>query len=91
MALWEQLAAAEKRLAEIEQERQKVYKAQEQIRGNMQALGAAGKEGEMRSSYVDKLKASEQELQGFTKEESALRSQIEKLNREVEAKVKAMS
>ena len=91
LALWEQLAAAEKRLAEIEQERQKVYKAQEQIRGNMQALGAAGKEGEMRSSYVDKLKASEQELQGFTKEESTLRSQIEKLNREVEAKVKALS
>ena len=68
LALWEQLAAAEKRLAEIEQERQKVYKAQEQIRGNMQALGAAGKEGEMRSSYVEKLKASEQELQGFTTE-----------------------
>ena len=91
LALWEQLASAEKRLAEIEQERQKVYKAQEQIRGNMQALGAAGKEGEMRSSYVDKLKASEQELQGFTKEESTLRSQIEKLNREVEAKVTALS
>jgi hypothetical protein len=90
LALWELIAAAEKRLAEIEQERQKVYKAQEQIRGNMQALGTAGKEGEMRASYVDKLKASEQQLQGFAGEESALKAEIEKLNREVEEKIKAI-
>jgi len=91
LALWEQITAAEKRLAEVDQERQKVYKAQEQIRGNMQALGAAGKEGEMRASYVDKLNASEQQLLGFTSEETALKSRIEQLNREVEAKVKALS
>ena len=45
----------------------------------------------MRASYVDKLKASEQQLQGLAAEESTLKSEIEKLNREVEAKIKALS
>lgn len=90
LLLWEHIAGTEKRLAEIEQERQKVYKAQEQIRGNMQALGTAGKEGEMRSSYVDKLRSSEQLLQGFASEEGTLKAEIEKLNREVEEKIKAI-
>lgn len=89
LALWERIAAHERRLAEIEQERQKIYQAQEQARGNMGALGSAGKEGELRASYVDKLRASEQQLEALAREERQLQAEIERLKAEVEAKVKA--
>lgn len=89
--LWEQIAAHERRLAEIEQERQKVYKAQEQARGNMGALGASGKEGELRSSYVDKLRASEQQLDALAGEEKKLQAEIARLKEQIEAAIKALS
>lgn len=91
LALWERSAAHERRLAAIEQERQQVYKSQEQVRGNMGALSAAGKEGELRAGYVDKLRASEEQLQKLAGEESELKAEIERLAAEVEAKIKALS
>lgn len=90
LALWERIAAHERRLAEIEQERQKVYQGQEQARSNMAALGNAGKEGELRASYVDKLRASEQQLEALAQEERQLKSEIERLKGEVAAKIKAV-
>jgi cell division protein FtsB len=45
----------------------------------------------MRASYVDNLKASEQQLQGFAAEESALKAEIEKLKREAEERTKTLS
>jgi hypothetical protein len=89
LALWEQIAAHERRLVEIEKERQAVYQAQEQVRNNMQALSTSGKEGALRASYVDKLQASEKELEGLADEETGLKSEIERLNEEVEIKTRA--
>lgn len=85
--LWEQIAAHERRLAEIEQERQKVYKGQEQARGNMGALGASGKEGELRASYVDKLRASERQLDALAGEETKLKAEIARLQADTSARV----
>jgi hypothetical protein len=90
LALWERIAAHERRLAEIEQERQKIYKGQEQVRGNMGALSATGKEGELRAGYVDKLRASEQQLELLSGEEKQLQSEIARLKDEIESKVKAL-
>jgi hypothetical protein len=89
--LWERIAAHEQRLAEIEQERQKIYKGQEQARGNMGALSAAGKEGELRAGYVDKLRASEQQLDALAGEEKKLQAEIARLKEQVEAAIKALS
>lgn len=91
LALWERIAAHERRLAEIEQERQKLYKAQEQARGNMGALSASGKEGELRAGYVDKLRASEQQLEALAHEEKTLQTDIARLKEQVEARLKALS
>jgi len=88
--LWERVAAHERRLTEIEQERQKIYKGQEQVRGNMGALGAAGKEGELRAGYVDKLRASEQHLETLAGEEKKLQTEMARLKAEIEAKIKAL-
>jgi hypothetical protein len=89
--LWERIAAHEQRLAEIEQERQKIYKGQEQARGNMGALSAAGKEGELRAGYVDKLRASEQQLDALAGEEKKLQAEIARLKEQVEVAIKALT
>ena len=83
--LWSQIAGHEKRLAEIEKERGKVYTAQEQVRSNMQALSTEGKEGALRAGYVDKLAASEEQLASLATEEKQRQADIERLNREVDA------
>lgn len=89
LSLWEQIAAHERRLAEIEQARQKLYQGQEQARGNMAALGAAGKEGELRASYVDKLRASEQQLDALAGEEQKLQAEIARLKANVDTALRA--
>ncbi len=90
LEMWERIAAHEQRLAEIEKERASVYKAQEQIQGNMKALATAGKEGELRASYVDKLRASEQQLQALAGEEQRLKVEIQQLKDEIDARIKAL-
>jgi hypothetical protein len=90
LALWERIAAHEQRLAEIEKERAAVYKAQEQIQGNMKALATAGKEGELRASYVDKLRNSEHLLQTLAGEEQQLRAEIQRIKDDIEAQIQAL-
>ena len=80
----------EKRLAEIERERQGVYKAQENIRANMAAMTATGKEGELRASCVDKLRASEERLEVLAQEEIDFKAAIERLKQDIDAKVKEL-
>ncbi len=90
LKLWERVAANEKRLAEVEAERQKIYKAQQQIQGNMGTLSTTGKEGALRARYVEQLEASENQLQGLAQRESDLQAEIERLKGEIEARLKAL-
>ena len=87
LALWEQVAIDEQRLKEIEQERVQIYKAQEQMRTNLQSLSNTGKEGSLRASYVDKLQASEEQLQGLAQREAQIKADIAKLNATAEGKL----
>ena len=90
LRLWEQIAEDERGLKEAEQDRKKLYKAQEQIQGNMAALSTTGKEGALRARYVDQLEASEDQLKALGARESDLRAEIERLEREIEARLKAL-
>ena len=90
LALWDKIAAHEQRLEALEKERAKIYKAQEQIQGNMKTLDKTGKEGALRASYVDKLEESERQLQTLGREESTLRAEIAKLNQQIEKKIAAL-
>ncbi len=89
--LWSQIAEHEKRLAEIEKERSKIYAAQEQVRGNMQALSTHGKEGALRASYVDKLEASEEQLAALAAEEKQRQADIQRLTSEIDAGLAKLS
>ena len=90
MGLWEKIADDEERLQETDQERQKVYKAQQQIQGNMGALSATGKEGALRTRYVEQLEATEDQLRSFDQLEPDLRAAIERSKEEVEERIKAL-
>jgi len=89
LALWHKIAGHENRLEELEKERAKIFKAQDQIQGNMKALDKMGKEGQLRASYVDKLEASEGHLQKLAKEEVSLQAEIKNLEQRAEAKLQA--
>ncbi len=89
LELWQNIADNEKRLKDVEQARQKIYKAQQQAQGNMGALSTTGKEGTLRARYVEQLEASEEQLKALDKQESDLNSEIERLKRDVEERIKA--
>ena len=90
MGFWEKIADNEKRLKDADQERQRIYKAQQQIQGNMGALSATGKEGALRTKYVEQLEAGEDQLKALDKQEAGLRAAIERLKAEAEKRLKAL-
>jgi hypothetical protein len=87
LGLYEKVADHEKRLAEIEQERQKIFQAQKQIQGNMGALSTTGKEGALRARYVEQLEASEEQLKALARQETQVKDEIERLKGEIEKQV----
>jgi hypothetical protein len=90
LKLWEQIADNEKALTEADKERQKLYKTQQQIQGNMGALSTTGKEGALRARYVEQLEASEDQLKALAQQESDLKAGIERLKQEIDARIKAL-
>lgn len=91
LGLWDRIEEAEKQLQEADKERQAIYKAQQQIQGNMAALSATGKEGALRARYVDDLAAREDELKALDRREVGLRAEIEQLKLEVKARIAALT
>jgi hypothetical protein len=89
LELWQKVAETERRIERIGKKRNKIYKAQEQIQGNMKALSNEGKEGTLRAQYVDQLAASEKELDTLQQQESTLEAEIERLKSKIEAKLEA--
>ncbi len=91
LRLWEQIEANRKALTDANTEREGIFKAQQQIQGNMQALGATGKEGALRSHYVDELEAKEQRLKELADGDAKLRADIDRLEREIEGRLAALA
>ena len=90
LQLWERIETGRKTSADIQAEREQVYKAQQQIQSNMQALSTAGKEGEMRSRYVDDLAATEARLKELAQAETEAKAEIERLEKEISTAVGAL-
>jgi hypothetical protein len=91
LRLWERIAGIEKQLEELDQERQRVYKAQQQVQGNMGALSTSGKEGTLRARYVDQLEESENALRDLSQQEVALKSERDVLRAEAQMHLAALS
>jgi hypothetical protein len=91
LKLQQQIANNERRLKKIEQQRQKIYVAQQQIQGNMNALSNTGKEGSLRARYVEQLEDSEQQLAALAREETQLEQEISRLQQEIEAELDSLA
>lgn len=90
MRIWEKISDHERELKQFENERERIYDSQEQIRANMAALSETGKEGKMRAYYVDQLEASEAKLTEMTAREGALREEITQLNAAAQGLIDAL-
>jgi len=90
LRLWETIERHRRRVAEIGDERQKIYQSQQQIQGNMGALSGAGKEGELRARYVRQLEASEEQLTALQTDEAQQNAEIKRLEQEVERRLKEL-
>jgi hypothetical protein len=84
------MAAIEKQLEQLELDRQKIYRAQQQVQGNMGALSTSGKEGTLRARYVEQLEASENALQELGRQETGLKSELEALRAESEKRIREL-
>ncbi len=87
--LWQKIREKDQALKQVEKDRQKIYQAQQQIQGNMNALGTQGKEGLLRAKYVDQLEAHEEQLQQFARKEEALTAEIAKMKAELDTRLAA--
>ncbi|HOT91562.1 MAG TPA: hypothetical protein PLJ78_07160 [Anaerolineae bacterium] len=90
LMLYDTIADYEKQIKQLDEERDKIYKAQQQIQGNMQALSQVGKEGALRQRYVEQLEATEAQLRGLDKRQAELRASIKQVEDEIAARLKAM-
>lgn len=91
LRLWERIGEVQRRLENSEIWRQQLYQSQEQIRQNLQALSQSGKEGVLRTDYVNRLQRSEQQLETRQAEDNAARELLVQLNQEVAEKLAALS
>ncbi len=87
LKLWQQIGANEQLIKKEEARRQEVYAAQTQIQGNMQALGTTGKEGALRAQYVDRLAATEEELQAIARHIAELEEENKRLQKQVDERL----
>lgn len=90
LMLYDTIADYEKQIKQLETERDKIYKAQQQIQGNMQALSQVGKEGALRARYVEQLEETEAQLRGLEKREAELKAAIKQVEDEIAARIKAL-
>ncbi len=90
LMLYDAIADSEKKLAEIAKEREGVYKAQQQIQGNLGALGQSDKERQMRDQYVDRLRATEDQLRASERRESEIKANIKAVEDDIAARIEAL-
>jgi hypothetical protein len=92
LRLWEQIEEQEQLLAKIGRERELIYAAQEQIRGNMQALDSGGgAESALRARYVRRLEEGENRLETLTTDERQAQETIEALRQEIGERLAALA
>ncbi len=88
---WAEITRLEKAVADQEQQRGKIYKAQEQTQKNMAVLSNAGEEGKLRGRYVKQLTESEEQLTEIERIVARLQAEIEQKKANVEQMIAALA
>ena len=87
---WDRIDNKKSALSALANERENIFKQQKQFQGNMTALGKEGKEGALRTRYVEELEASETRLAAIAAEEVAVRNALTELEDELKQQIKAL-
>jgi hypothetical protein len=87
---WAEIAGLEKAVADQEQQRSKIYAAQEQAQKNMQVLSNTGEEGKLRGRYVKQLTESEEQLAAINRTVARLQAEIEQKQSAIEQMIAAL-
>ena len=90
LRLREQIREEKSRLQKLEQERQKLSEVQQQIRDNIGALSQSGREGSLRTRYVNRLAESEEGLQKLAREEKDIEAKIMLLEEELKQQIREL-
>jgi hypothetical protein len=88
---WAEIARLEKAVADQEQQRSKIYAAQEQAQKNMTVLSNAGEEGKLRGRYVKQLAESEEQLAEIGRTMARLQTEIEQKTANIERMIAALA
>ncbi len=84
LRLWEQLEESKTLVGQLDEKRQKVYAEQQQIQGNLKALGSSQKETALRDRYVGQLESSETDLKALKQQENDTNLEIERLEQAIQ-------
>lgn len=87
---WAEIGRLEAHIVEQEQQREKIYKAQEQAQKNMSVLAISGEEGRLRARYVQQLTDSEEQLAEIDQIVTRTQAEIKQKQAEVEKMVAAL-
>ncbi len=86
-----EISRLEKQIAEQEQNRAKIYKAQEQAQKNMAVLANQGEEGKLRGRYVQQLAQSEEQLAEIERTIGRLQGEIEQKRASLERMIAGLA
>jgi hypothetical protein len=88
---WAEISRLEKAVADQEQQRSKIYKAQEQAQKNMAVLSNAGEEGKLRGRYVKQLSESEEQLAQIDQTVARLQAEINQKQANIERMIAGLA
>jgi len=91
LEIYGQIEAHNRRLQEIERERNAIYRQQQQIQGSLGPLGREGEEGALRSRYVATLGELEDRLAALGSEEQRLSAENTRLEQEANTQLAALA
>jgi hypothetical protein len=91
LEIYGQIETHNKRLQEIEYERQAIYQQQQQIQGSLAPLGREGEEGALRSRYVATLGELEDRLAALGAEQQRLNAENARLEQEAKKRLAALA
>jgi len=80
-----------RRITELEAERQTLYSEQEQYRKNMTSLRDVGREGELRTRILDQMDASQSRLEAIKTETRDAQTKIERAEKKIEQLIVALN
>ncbi|HWQ16184.1 MAG TPA: hypothetical protein VNL77_25510 [Roseiflexaceae bacterium] len=89
--IYAQIGQAQARLQQIEQERQRIYRRQQQTQQSLTPLGREGDEGALRTRYVALLGELEDQLGTLGAEEGRLQQEIQRLEAAAAQALQALS